>query len=97
MSQGNFSDKLTLVRNKATTTESPKDIVSIILSRITVPNIEERDNPSHLPIKTARVTSPNLGVTQLTPYPTIREPKRFFIDVSGFTEFKMYFHLIARK
>jgi hypothetical protein len=78
-------------------TARQKNITSIILSRITVPNMEERDKFSHLPINTARVISPRRGITQLTPYPIIIEPKRFFKDVSFFTELSITFHLNARK
>lgn len=46
---------------------NPRKITSITRSTITVPNIDERDKPSHLPIKAAREISPNLGNTKLTP------------------------------
>ena len=64
----------------------PRKITSITRSIITVPNIEERESPSHLPINAAREISPTLGTTKFTPYPIINAPNAFFTETSFFTE-----------
>ncbi len=94
-SHGKVSYKLSGQTIALTITAKPRESTSIKRSSITVPNIDERDKFSHLPIKTARAISPSFGVTQFTPYPIISEPKRFFIFVSGLTEDKIIFHLKA--
>ena len=65
---------------------NPRKITSMTRSTITVPNIDEREIPSHLPIKAAREISPNLGNTKLTPYPIIKAPNEFLTETSFFTE-----------
>lgn len=97
LSHGSLKYKSSLQINAEIKIERQRKSTSIIRSSIIAPNIDERDTFSHFPIRTARATSPSLGTRQFTAYPTISEPNKFFIEMSGLTERRIIFHRTARK